>query len=148
VRALLPAPGTTGGIQLIPMSGQGCHGRNGASVDQTTFASAPVVVPAFILRYEQDTRVSELHVDPFTLSEDTRDCFNTLLYRCLTPTAYEEIQSAYRLRLWRRPRWFERTIVVEDRSHAEANLREVLLEVNKGEILWVQSVKRGEKDRI
>jgi hypothetical protein len=148
VRALLPATDNNGGVRLIPMAGQGSPVGNGGLPGRPTGASVPIMVPAFIMRYEQAGRVSELHVDPFELSAEVDDRWNQLLYCCLTPTAYDDIQIAYGLRLWRHPRWFDRMIFRNDRGRAEANVRAILKEIRKGDILWVRSVEAGVDKRV
>jgi hypothetical protein len=117
------------------------------SVSRGTSRCTPTIVAAFILRYEHDADVSELYVERLPISGDIRDRWDCLLYRCLTPTAYETIRDTFCLRVWRHPRWIEKSVAWRYGARSVEDLHAILQEVKEEDILWVQAVKAGQHER-
>jgi hypothetical protein len=89
------------------------------------------------MRYEEPGRICQWQVEKLYFLARLHDRWDHMLYRWLTPSAYEHMRNAFVLRLWRHPRWMDTRICWIDESRAEAKLRAVLKDVKAGDVLWI-----------
>jgi hypothetical protein len=89
------------------------------------------------MRYQDSHRVCELPLEALDLFDDALESFDRVLWRLLTPITYVGVRGEFRLRLWRHPRWIERTIRQSDGALAQNRLQAIVKLLVDGDILWV-----------
>jgi hypothetical protein len=91
----------------------------------------------FILRYEGTLSVPEYQVEHLNIKDDAHAVWDALLYRALTPSAYELVKDDFVLKLWRRPHWIYKRVCWKLGESAVANLRAIVDRLVAGDVLWV-----------